>query len=97
MKLERKEEGIEESEKETQSLVEQVAERLQSGLHLIDTIPEEEEEEEPTGKENQQQLKAPDETKQQTDDQPTEAAISLPNSDGAILDEVLEKVLADRQ
>ena len=88
MKLEEKEEISEGSDKETQSLVEQVAERLQSGLHLIDTIPEEEEEE---GKEDQQQLKASDES----DKQPTEAAIS--NSDGTILDQVLEKVLADRQ
>ena len=88
MKLEKKEEITEGSDKETQSLVEQVAERLQSGLHLIGTILEEEEEE---GKEDQQQLKASDES----DKQPTEAAIS--NSDGTILDQVLEEVLADRQ
>ena len=69
--------------------MEQVAERLQSGLHLIDTIPEEEEED--NGKEDQQHLKASDES----DKQPTEAAIS--NSDGTILDQVLEEVLADRQ
>ena len=90
MKLEKKEEITEGSDKETQSLVEQVAERLQSGLHLIDTIPEEEEEED-NGKEDQQQLKVSDES----DKQPTEAAIS--NSDGTILDQVQEEVLADRQ
>ena len=45
-KKEEENEGIEESDGETQRLVEQVAERLQSGLHIIDTIPEEDEEEE---------------------------------------------------
>ena len=44
MKLEKKEEITEGSDKETQSLVEQVADRLQSGSHLIGTILEEEEE-----------------------------------------------------
>lgn len=95
MKLEKEEDSNEESNKETQSLVEQVAEGLQSGLHLIDTIPEEEEEED-KDKEKQQQQETSDEIKQQSEKrQPTEAVIS--NSDGAILDKVLEKVLADRQ
>ena len=41
-------EGAESTEERTtQSLVEQVAERLQSGLNVIETIPEEEEEEQP--------------------------------------------------
>ena len=47
---EKQDEVTEESDAGTQRLVEQVAERLQSGLHIIDTIPEEEEEEEEEGK-----------------------------------------------